>query len=106
MKQRALRLVLASTLALSLVPALAFAEVSGGVSNDEYAGMPEPEYQDTTGERASSFRFTDGIPDNVIYEENEKLADEGIQLFSGAFSDVGDSYRSTWSRSNGKDTYT
>ncbi len=42
----------------------------------------------------------------MIYEENEKLADEGIQLFSGAFSDVGDSYRSTWSRSNGKDTYT
>ena len=106
MKQRALRLVLASTLALSLVPALAFAEAAGGASGGEYAGIPEPEYQDTTGEQANSFRFTDGIPDNVIYEENEKLADEGIQLFSGAFSDVGDSYRSTWSRSNGKDTYT
>ena len=72
MKQRALRLVLASTLALSLVPALAFAEAAGRASGGEYAGIPEPEYQDTTGEQANSFRFTDGIPDNVIYEENEK----------------------------------
>ena len=105
MKQKALRLVLASVLALSLVPSAAFADGEDGSAARDSAGSIEPECEESTGGEANSFRFTDGIPNNVIYEENEKMAEEGIQLF-GAFSDVGDTYRSTWTKANGKTSYT
>lgn len=50
---------------------------------------------------AQSWRFTDGIPDNVLYEAQEE---SGIELY-GAYSDVPDSYRSTWSKSDGVSAY-
>ncbi|MEY8460688.1 InlB B-repeat-containing protein [Eggerthellaceae bacterium 24-137] len=88
----------------------------GGFAGDEFAvAAPpashtpastsyEPEgYHDegaveVTGD-GDSWRITDGVPNNVWLEENEGIAT------LGAFSDVEDSYRATWSAANGVGTY-
>ena len=52
-------------------------------------------------ELAQSWRVTDGIPNNVLLEQNEAA---GITPF-GAYADVEDGYRSTWSKSDGVGQY-
>ena len=52
-------------------------------------------------ELAQSWRVTDGIPNNVLLEQNETV---GITPF-GAYADVENGYRSTWSKSDGVGQY-
>ena len=52
-------------------------------------------------ELVQSWRITDGVPNNVLLEQNEAA---GITPF-GAYSDVEDGYRSTWSKSDGVGQY-
>ncbi|WP_217969346.1 InlB B-repeat-containing protein [Adlercreutzia caecimuris] len=103
MTAKALRVFLASLLTLALIPTAALAD--DGDSNEVRASYePEGYHDEGAGEPVTdgdSWRITDGVPNNVWLEENE---DAGIATF-GAFSDVGDSYRATWSAANGVGTY-
>ena len=103
MTAKALRVFLASLLTLALIPTAALAD--DGDSNEARASYePEGYHDEGAGEPVTdgdSWRITDGVPNNVWLEENE---DAGIATF-GAFSDVGDSYRATWSAANGVGTY-
>ena len=103
MTAKALRVFLASLLTLALIPTGALAD--DGDSNEARASYePEGYHDEGAGEPVTdgdSWRITDGVPNNVWLEENE---DAGIATF-GAFSDVGDSYRATWSAANGVGTY-
>ena len=107
--RRFLSLALSGVLAGSLVPATALAADGGGEAladlssevAESGADLPEVE-QAEEGELAQSWRYIDGIPENVWLEEAEEA---GITPY-GAFVDVPDSYRATWSRSNGINTYT
>ena len=86
----------------------------GGFAGDEFAvgedGFrasyePEGYHDEGAGEPVDggdSWRITDGVPNSIWLEENEN---GGIATF-GAFSDVGDDYRATWSATNGVGTYT
>ena len=105
MTAKALRVFLASLLTLALIPTAALAD-DGGDGNGEVRASYEPEgyHDEGAGEPVTdgdSWRITDGVPNNVWLEENE---DAGIATF-GAFSDVEDSYRATWSNVNGLNTY-
>lgn len=100
MNSKVLRVVLAALLTVALVPTAALAD------EEDFRTSYEPEgYHDEgageTSEDGDSWRITDGVPNSVWLEENE---DAGIMTL-GAFSDVGDDYRATWSAENGVGTY-
>ena len=103
---KALRIVLAAALALSMAPAPAWADEEGA------------EYDRGTGLRANSWRFADGVlTDPTVDDEapvpdaatgSEGGSDEGIAPFA-AWEDVpadGKSVANTWTRANTKDNYT
>lgn len=117
MNSKALRLSLSALLVLALVPTAAFADDAaeaatadsefGGFADETFGGfgvdvpLVSEDESDSAAE-GDSWRITDGVPNSVWLEENE---DAGIMTL-GAFSDVGDDYRATWSADNGVGTYT
>lgn len=93
---KTLNVALALVLALSLVPAAAFAD-SG----------TEAEYDRGTGQKANSWRYTDGVLDDPVPAET--VTDEGGIAPFAAWSDVPTEDRAvanTWTRANTKDNYT
>ena len=101
MNSKTLRLSLSTLLVLALVPTAAFAD--DGVGRDaSSAAVAEGAAGDFDENGGDSWRITDGVPNNVWFEDSE---DAGIVPL-GAFSDVGDEYRATWSADNGINTYT
>ena len=94
---KALKIVLAASLALSLVPTVAFADGED---------ILEPQFDRGTGLLANSWRFTDGYPDSWL---NDVVQEEpGISLY-GAWSDLqlGDlDLPDAWTKSNGTNSYT
>ncbi|MEC4184993.1 GH25 family lysozyme [Adlercreutzia sp. R21] len=96
---RAATVLLSAILAGSLVPSAAFA-VSDELNDGE--GTLPPVSDMGVGDAAESWRYFDGVPDNVLLEAYE---DQGVALM-GAFDDVDSSYRSTWSKSDGVGKYT
>ena len=73
----------------------------------EPAASPEEAAEEPTSEQeegeelAQSWRITDGVPNNVLLEQNEAA---GITPFA-AFADLTVDYRSTWSKSDGVGQY-
>ncbi len=89
------KIVLASALVAS-VPTLAFADEVEGFFGDMSSVS-----DGGCGEPAESWRFKEGYPESLLLELSEE---SGIVPY-GAFSDVGDSYRATWSQANGVGKY-
>lgn len=92
MNSKALRLSLSALLVLALVPTAAFAAEDAAVASTPQAAEESP---------AESWRFTDGYPQNYLLEEAQEA---GLALM-GAFADVDDGYRSTWSNPFGVQSY-
>lgn len=97
MKSKTLRIALSALLACALVPPPAFAAAEDPSAEEDMLLPNEGE-----GEVPESWRFVDGYPSSYLYEQMEEA---GIALM-GAFSDVEDSFRATWSKSNGTASYT
>ena len=103
--QRCTVISLAIMMVFFAMPAAAFA--AEGIDDfqivdEEEVGYPDPEYDEASGEQASSWRFENGFPESTIAELREA---QGVAPFA-AFDDLKSDYRATWSRSNGINTYT
>ena len=102
-------LLLSGILVASMVPVSAFGldEVPPSVGDDApseivEAACPEPEFDEFSGGQAQSWRFIDGFSDTTLMELSEL---SGVSAYS-AFGDVKEDYRATWSKVNGRKTYT
>ena len=95
-KEALAKVVLASALA-ACIPGFALADEFSGAS----AGDP-PVSDMGCNDPAASWRFEEGYPENLLTELSEE---SGIALY-GAFADVEDSYRATWSKADGLGKYT
>ena len=102
-------LLLSGILVASMVPVSAFGldEVPPSVGDDApseiiEAACPEPEFDEFSGGQAQSWRFIDGLSDTTLMELSEL---SGVSAYS-AFGDVKEDYRATWSKVNGRKTYT
>ena len=73
----------------------------GSVAGASVVAEAPASAEEAEEELAQSWRVTDGVPNNVLLEQNEAA---GITPF-GAYSDVEDGYRSTWSKSDGVGQY-